>query len=161
MRGNPETNAHGRRSFNEIRGPGREERLEEFKERLRYGARGIKDEGASHGWPGLDDGSHEAKHQKFFGLTVVSCEKGDMRQSKDGIIVYGDGVKREVAIESSLVGRQAEVMELYEAVVNGRPVGHDGRWGEATLEVCLGVLQSAAERKEIAMSHQVPVRDSM
>jgi phthalate 4,5-cis-dihydrodiol dehydrogenase len=52
-------------------------------------------------------------------------------------------------------------MELYEAVVNGRPVGHDGRWGEATLEVCLGVLQSAAERKEISMSHQVPVRDSM
>ena len=157
----PETNAHGRRSFNEIRGPGREERLEEFKERLRYGARGVKDEGASHGWPGLDEGSHEAKHQKFFGLTVVSCEKGDMRQSKDGLIVYGDGVKREVAIESSLVGRQAEVMELYEAVVNGRPVGHDGRWGEATLEVCLGVLQSAAERKEISMSHQVPVRDSM
>jgi hypothetical protein len=39
--------------------------------------------------------------------------------------------------------------------MNGRPVFHDGRWGEATLEVCLGILQSAAERREISMSHQV------
>jgi hypothetical protein len=36
---------------------------------------------------------------------------------------------------------------------------HDGRWGQATLEVCLGILQSAAERKEIMMNHQVPVGD--
>jgi phthalate 4,5-cis-dihydrodiol dehydrogenase len=34
-------------------------------------------------------------------------------------------------------------------------VFHDGRWGEATLEVCLAILQSAAERREIQMAHQV------
>jgi phthalate 4,5-cis-dihydrodiol dehydrogenase len=37
---------------------------------------------------------------------------------------------------------------------------HDGRWGEATLEVCLGILQSAAEKREVAMAHQVAVSDS-
>ena len=158
-RRHPETNAHARRSFTNINGPGREEKLEQFKERLRYGARGVKDEAMSHGWPGLENPSQEVKYQKFFGLTVVSCEKGDMRQSEDGIILYGDGGKREIPVEGSLVGRQAEVMELYEAVKHDRPVAHDGRWGEATLEVCLGVLRSAAERKEIAMSHQVPVKD--
>ena len=36
---------------------------------------------------------------------------------------------------------------------------HDGRWGEATLEVVLGIMQSARERREIYMSHQVPTAD--
>jgi len=35
-------------------------------------------------------------------------------------------------------------------------VVHDGRWGAATLEVCLAILESAAKRKEIFLSHQVP-----
>jgi hypothetical protein len=152
----PETNAHARKSFQKVCGPDREEKLEEFKEQVRYGARGIKEGAVSHGWPGLDEEQQDRKHQKFFGLTVVSCEKGDMRQSPDGIIIYGDEGKREVPIGRAMVGRQAEVNELYEAVVHGRPVFHDGRWGEATLEVCLGILKSAAERKEIFMSHQVP-----
>ena len=151
----PETNAHARKSFNAIRGPDREKQLEALKEKMRYGERGIKEGSVSHGWPGLEENQHERKHQKFFGITLVSCEKGDMRQSPDGIVIYGDEGKEEVPIEKTLVGRQAEVMELYDAVVKGRPVYHDGRWGEATLEVSLGILQSAAERKEIMMSHQV------
>jgi len=40
--------------------------------------------------------------------------------------------------------------------MHGRPVFHDGRWGEATLEVCLAMLESAKERREIFLSHQVP-----
>ena len=38
------------------------------------------------------------------------------------------------------------------------PISHDGRWGMATLEVCLAMLQSAREGREIALSHQVSVR---
>jgi phthalate 4,5-cis-dihydrodiol dehydrogenase len=52
--------------------------------------------------------------------------------------------------------RELEIEELYQAVVEDRPVFHDGRWGEATLEVVLGILESARERKEIFLSHQVP-----
>jgi len=44
-------------------------------------------------------------------------------------------------------------------VVHKRPVFHDGRWGAATLEVCLAMLESAKERKEIFLSHQVPSPD--
>jgi hypothetical protein len=57
-------------------------------------------------------------------------------------------------------GRQAEIKELYEAVFENRPLFHDGRWGEATLEVCLGILESARNGRELTLSHQVPVRDS-
>jgi len=35
-------------------------------------------------------------------------------------------------------------------------VFHDGRWGAATLEVCLAMLESAEKRKEVFLSHQVP-----
>ena len=47
------------------------------------------------------------------------------------------------------------VAELYEAAVNGRQPIHSGRWGMANLEVCLAVLESAKERKEIYLSNQV------
>ena len=46
--------------------------------------------------------------------------------------------------------------ELYEAVVKGKKMFHDGKWGAATLEVCQAILKSGEERREIRMSRQVP-----
>ncbi len=43
-----------------------------------------------------------------------------------------------------------------DAVVLGKPVAHSGPWGAATLEVCLAIMESARERKEIYLQHQVP-----
>jgi len=117
-----------------------------LKEAQRYGGTG----GGGHG-----EGAAE-RHQPFFGLTVVSCEHGDIRQSQDGLFIYGDERKWEVPVPVGAQGRAAELQELYDAVVGGRPVRHDGRWGEATLEVVLGIMESARERKEVFMSHQVP-----
>ncbi len=45
--------------------------------------------------------------------------------------------------------------ELYAAVVSGRAPLHGGRWALATLEVCLAMLQSAREQREIVLDHQV------
>ena len=53
--------------------------------------------------------------------------------------------------------RRAELEELYDAIVGGRPLWHDGRWGMATLEACLAIMQSAQERREIMLQYQVPV----
>jgi phthalate 4,5-cis-dihydrodiol dehydrogenase len=47
---------------------------------------------------------------------------------------------------------RAEVIdELYEAVVDGRAPLHDGQWAMATLEVCLAMLRSSRERKDVAL----------
>ena len=55
--------------------------------------------------------------------------------------------------------RAAEVIdELYAAMVGGEPPLHDGRWAMATLEVCLAMLQSAREGRDVVLSHQVGVR---
>lgn len=140
----PETNLKVRRSLRRVRSADEEEAL---KEGMRYG--GQREGEFSHVWQG------ESK-QPFFGFTLVSCEKGDIRQTADGLIIYGEDARREIRLAAGRRGREAEVEELYEAVVNGRPVFHDGRWGEATLEVCLAMLESAKERKEIFLSYQVP-----
>jgi phthalate 4,5-cis-dihydrodiol dehydrogenase len=140
----PETNIKVRKRLATIRTPEEEEAL---KEDMRYS--GQREGEHSHAWSG-------ERRQPFFGFTVVSCEKGDIRQSADGLTVYGEEGKKEINIPPGRRGREAEVEELYQAVVNDRPVFHDGRWGEATLEVCLAILESAKERREIHLSHQVP-----
>ena len=100
---------------------------------------------------------HEGEQpQSHFGLTIASCEHGDIRQSLYGLYIYGDDRKWEVPVADTLRGRAAELEELYAAVMEDRPVFHDGRWGMATLEVVLAIMQSARERREITMSHQVP-----
>ena len=87
----------------------------------------------------------------------MSCERGDIRQTPDGLFIYGESEKREITLPAGRRrGREAEIEELYDAVVHGRPVFHDGRWGEATLEVCLAMIESAEKRREIFLSHQVP-----
>ena len=95
------------------------------------------------------------------GMAIASLERADVRQSAHGIYVHSDEGKRDVAIEAGremgTSQRRAELEELYDAVVGGKPVWHDGRWGMATLEVCLAIMQSARERAEVRLQHQVPV----
>src|ERR1700716_2792926 len=97
------------------------------------------------------------------GFLVASCERGDLRQSPQGVYVHDDSGKHEIDTTGSsatgVVQRRAELQELYDAVVLGKPLWHDGRWGMATLEVCLAILASARERKEIMLERQVPVRE--
>ena len=140
----PETNLTVRRKLREVKSAAEEEQL---KEGMRFGGR--REGEFSHVWSG-------ERKQPFFGFTLVSCEKGDMRQTPDGIRIYSETEQREIALPAGSRGREAEVEELYDAVVKGRPVFHDGRWGAATLEVCLAMLESARERKEIFLSYQVP-----
>jgi phthalate 4,5-cis-dihydrodiol dehydrogenase len=98
------------------------------------------------------DGSRK---QPFFGLTVVSCETGDMRQFPDGIYVYGAQGREEIACPP-FMDRAGELIKLYRAVSENSPPFNDGRWGKATLEVLLAILQSSKESREIFLQHQVP-----
>lgn len=96
------------------------------------------------------------RRNPFFGLTVVTCERGVLRQNPDGITVYDAGGRREVAVEAHR-GRSSELLELHEAVASDRPTLLDARWGMATTEVCLAILQSSRERRDILLEHQVAV----
>jgi phthalate 4,5-cis-dihydrodiol dehydrogenase len=98
-------------------------------------------------------------HQPHFGITIVTCERGEFRASADGLIQYDVRGSREYEIDrgSGMPGRREVLEEMAGALRLGmRPI-HDGRWGKATVEVMLAILQSAREGREIPLQHQVAV----
>ena len=99
--------------------------------------------------------TRERSSQSFFGITIIACEHGVIRQSPNGLFVYGEHGKEEIPCAKD-EGRAAELKSLQEAIAEKRAPFLDGRWGKATLEVCLAMLQSSKERREITLSHQVP-----
>ncbi|HTE83283.1 MAG TPA: gfo/Idh/MocA family oxidoreductase, partial [Dehalococcoidia bacterium] len=91
----------------------------------------------------------------YFGLILVSCERGDMRQSPGGVAVYDANGMREVECPAWGGSMKVELEDLCEAIRENKPVPHDGRWGMATLEVCLAMLDSSREHREIPLRHQI------
>ena len=102
--------------------------------------------------------TQERKHQPFFGLTIASCERGDIRQSPDGLFLYDRDGKREITFDPAGHGR-GELTEMRDALKEDRPSFPDARWGMATLEVILAIRESSDAGKEITLSHQVPSPD--
>lgn len=112
------------------------------------------------GREGAEAGSPERQQaavgfQGDLGIVITSCELGDIRQAPNGLWIYDDTGQREVPVEGIHDERMGELDEMYAAVTQNRPVAHDGRWGMATLEVVLALMQSGKERREIMMQHQV------
>ena len=100
-----------------------------------------------------------SRYMQDLGLLVVSCERGDMRQSPNGIYIYGDDGTVEVPFDETRTTYSPELEELSNAIVEGKPLLHGGRWGLATLEVSLAIMQSAQEHRDILLEHQVPTPD--
>jgi phthalate 4,5-cis-dihydrodiol dehydrogenase len=125
------------------------------KEELRIGGsreREVFREGKRKPWLPVD-----------LGIVIVSCERGDLRHSAHGLYVYDDDGQHEIALgsekETLVSQRRGELEEMYAAIALGKPAFHDGRWGKATLEACLAVVESGRERREVLMHHQVAVAE--
>lgn len=93
--------------------------------------------------------------QPFFGLTLVSCERGALRQSADGVFIYDEHGRTELSCADWHGPLKVELEDFHRSVTEGRAVLHDGKWGKATLEVCLAILQSSQSQSEQPVSHQV------
>lgn len=89
-----------------------------------------------------------AWHQHF-GPILVSCDGADLRPTPDGVWVYGHEEKSHHPLPQPAVPRSEVIDELHAALRQATPPLHDGRWARATLQVCLALLQSAAEDREI------------
>jgi phthalate 4,5-cis-dihydrodiol dehydrogenase len=100
------------------------------------------------------DGAGARWHQHF-GWVVVSCDRADLRPLPTGVMVYGDAGARMDPLPRPRIQRAEVIDELYGAIVHKRAPLHDGKWAMATLEVCLAVLQSAREQRDITLVHQV------
>ncbi|EIF28377.1 putative dehydrogenase [Burkholderia sp. Ch1-1] len=103
---------------------------------------------AKHAIPG------RAPHQPHFGLTLISCERGEIRQSPDGLLVYTDEGMSSLKLRTDTSPRERVIAEFYDAITGRRLALHDGQWGLANLEICLAALQSSRDGREISLTHQ-------
>jgi phthalate 4,5-cis-dihydrodiol dehydrogenase len=94
-----------------------------------------------------------------FGVYIASCERGDIRQSPGGLLIYDDNGKREVPADTEREFGNGELLEMYRALREGGTIRHDGRWGMATLELIYSIMQSGREHREIRLTHQCPAPD--
>ena len=91
----------------------------------------------------------EIRARDQYGRAVARCFPGS--RTEEDIISEGEG---------GMVQRRAELDELYNSVFHGAPLWHNGRWGMATLEVCLAIVESARTRSEVRLHRQVPMPDA-
>jgi phthalate 4,5-cis-dihydrodiol dehydrogenase len=98
--------------------------------------------------------AHPSAHQHF-GTIIVSCAGADLRPMPDGVTIYQNGISRLDPLPPPIVPRGEVIDELYDAIVSDKPPLHDGGWAMATLEVCLAMLASSRERRDIMLVHQV------
>ena len=97
------------------------------------------------------------RQHQHFGFMVVSCERADLRPQSDGVMIYDDAIAWLDPVPVSDIPRSEVIDELYNAVVDGKKPLHDGAWSPATMEVCLAILRSAREQKEIHLQHQIGI----
>lgn len=83
--------------------------------------------------------------QPHFGLLIVSCEKGDLRQTSRGVMVYRDSGVEEIVLEAPRPGAgRAEVLdEFAEAIRSGEDLHHSGHFARGTIQTCLAIARSA------------------
>jgi phthalate 4,5-cis-dihydrodiol dehydrogenase len=95
--------------------------------------------------------------QDFFGVTIVSCERGDIRQSEHGLYIYTEKGREEIPLPPTSIGRGApELAELKASIEENRPVFPDAGWGRASLEACLAIMESSRGRREVYLQQQTP-----
>lgn len=99
----------------------------------------------------------QAPFHPFFGITLVSCEGGDIRQSPEGLHVYDCDGLEELRFPTDRSPREL-VLDEWSDAIRGRAVAmHDGRWGMANLEVCLTALESSERGVEVTLNEQKAV----
>jgi phthalate 4,5-cis-dihydrodiol dehydrogenase len=84
-----------------------------------------------------------------FGFVVVSCERADIRPLPDAIMVYGDETQQRIPLTPPAVPRAEVIDELHSAVFANVPPLHSGEWGMETLRICLAILESSRQNREI------------
>jgi phthalate 4,5-cis-dihydrodiol dehydrogenase len=94
-------------------------------------------------------------HAPMFGLTLVSCAQGDMRQAADTLQLHTPAGMRELPLNNDR-GPRDRVLDEWHAAISGRsPPLHSGRWGLANLEICVAAIESSRTGREVGLSEQI------
>jgi phthalate 4,5-cis-dihydrodiol dehydrogenase len=99
----------------------------------------------------------DARRHQHFGPLIVSCERGDLRPMPDGIVVYGDERRERIGLDAPEVPRAEVIDELMAAVHSDTAPLHDGVWARGTLEICLAMLRSSAEQRDVLIGDETSI----
>ncbi len=103
---------------------------------------------------GRTDRAREREWAADMGMVIVSCERGDMRQSPDGVYVYSEEGMREIKVMGGTLWEK-EQAELYDAIVRGHTGFHSGRSALATIEVVVAIMESARTHRDVELTRQM------
>ncbi|MGH7073410.1 MAG: Gfo/Idh/MocA family protein [Stellaceae bacterium] len=92
---------------------------------------------------------------EHFGFWIASCAHADLRPTPTGVRIYADSGPSFRSVAPPLVPRLEVIDELCAAIFDNTAPIHSGRWGMATLEVCLAMLDSSRERREVQLTKQI------
>lgn len=99
-----------------------------------------------------------ATHHEHFGPIIVSCDRGDLRLTPDGVEVFGDTERRFVAAPLGDVPRKTVIDALVAAVRDDIAPPQTGAWGRASLEVCHAILRSAKTAAPVRLMRQCGIK---
>ena len=68
-----------------------------------------------------------------------------------GVMIYARAERRLEPLPAPAIPRAEVIDELYGAIVEGREPLHSGEWAMATVEVCLALLRSSREGREVVL----------
>jgi phthalate 4,5-cis-dihydrodiol dehydrogenase len=90
-------------------------------------------------------------HLPHFGIVVATCERGDLRLSPNGVLIHDMDSTHEVPVPRGIgrPGHGDALDALWAALRQGRRCLHDARWGRATVQILLAILQSSARGREV------------
>ncbi len=102
-----------------------------------------------------------APHTPFFGITLVSCERGDIRQAPNGLRIHTLEGVREMPVSVQRSPRERVLDEWHAAIQGGTAALHSGAWGLANLELCVAALESSRSGREVMLREQVGLPESV
>lgn len=96
-------------------------------------------------------------HHEHFGPIIVSCERGDIRLTPDGIWIYKNEERHFEPAPAAPNPRTTVIDAIVNAVRNNTPPIQTGRWGLASLEICHAILASAGNSAPVALNQQISI----
>jgi len=96
-------------------------------------------------------GAAPPRRWSFVGLTVVSGEQGDLRQSEQGVTVYDANGQHEEDCSNETGGLAVDFAEMYGALRLGKALDHDAHWGATTVRICEAIWTSHREQRRVSL----------
>jgi phthalate 4,5-cis-dihydrodiol dehydrogenase len=106
----------------------------------KYGEQGARARELELGPDGVE---HRGAALSTYGFTVVSCERGDLRQTPRGVRVYGEHSITELTCDPDSGGLAGDLEDLWRALRHGLPLAHDLAFGVETVEICEAISRAA------------------